>query len=362
MKNANGDGTVIKLSGKRRKPYAAVITVECIQYFDDVTKEPSGRDKQKRKYIGYYTTRPQAQSALIEYRKKHPAYTDEPSNEEPSQIKEKQPVFVPTFEQMCKIVIKNKGVQWSKSSIGNFTFAVSKCESINNKRMDEITYTDVQQIMNRYMKEKKSKGILALFKVYMGLPFREAMKYGYIPNSPVQFVTYKATKEQVHKNEIPKEIVLNIINSNCKTRDMLLILLYSGMRINELLDAKIENVDLDHNYLIAGEKTDAGKNRIIPIHPYIRDMLLKFIKTNKMNDANFRYYMKQDVETYGMYFTAHYCRHTFITWGKRYKLDETYVKKIVGHSTQDVTESIYTHALPEDLYNEIIKIPYPEDL
>ena len=59
MKNPNGFGTVIKMSGKRRKPWRAIKTIG----YDYET------GKQKRATIGYYETRKEALEELISYNK-----------------------------------------------------------------------------------------------------------------------------------------------------------------------------------------------------------------------------------------------------------------------------------------------------
>ena len=56
MKNANGTGSIIKLSGKRRRPYILKVTTG---YTID--------GKQLRKIIGYYETRKEALNGLLEY-------------------------------------------------------------------------------------------------------------------------------------------------------------------------------------------------------------------------------------------------------------------------------------------------------
>ena len=56
MKNPNGYGSVIKLSGKRRRPFAARITIS----YDD-------NGKQTYKYLGYYETRKEALQELSLY-------------------------------------------------------------------------------------------------------------------------------------------------------------------------------------------------------------------------------------------------------------------------------------------------------
>ena len=56
MKNANGEGSVYKLKGKRRKPWVAVVTAG----YDEL-------GKQKRKVLGTFITKKEAQLELIRY-------------------------------------------------------------------------------------------------------------------------------------------------------------------------------------------------------------------------------------------------------------------------------------------------------
>ena len=56
MRNPNGFGSVVKLAGKRRKPYAACVTTGW-------TKD----GKQLKKYIGYYSSKADAMNALAQY-------------------------------------------------------------------------------------------------------------------------------------------------------------------------------------------------------------------------------------------------------------------------------------------------------
>lgn len=56
MRRANGEGSIFKLSGKRRKPWAVRITVG---YEED--------GKQIYKYVGYYPTKTEAKAAMRGY-------------------------------------------------------------------------------------------------------------------------------------------------------------------------------------------------------------------------------------------------------------------------------------------------------
>ena len=53
-----------------------------------------------------------------------------------------------------------------------------------------------------------------------------------------------------------------------ETAQMLIIMCLSGFRINEY---KNLYVNLDEEYFLGGSKTRAGSNRIVPIHPFIKE-------------------------------------------------------------------------------------------
>lgn len=57
--------------------------------------------------------------------------------------------------------------------------------------------------------------------------------------------------------------------------DWVLIQCYMGWRPQELATLRLDEVHLDQWYMQAGMKTDAGKQRIIPIHSKVRDLVKK---------------------------------------------------------------------------------------
>lgn len=49
--------------------------------------------------------------------------------------------------------------------------------------------------------------------------------------------------------------------------------MYMGWRLQELATLKLDEVNLDDWYMKAGMKTDAGKQRIVPIHEKIKGLV-----------------------------------------------------------------------------------------
>lgn len=123
-----------------------------------------------------------------------------------------------------------------------------------------------------------------------------------------------------------------------------------------------------------GLKTDAGKDRLVPIHPRIEELIKKnydnaiVMKLDALfNDENgqqgthltydkYRGRFNKVMKRFKMIHRPHDTRHTFITLAKRSNVDEYILKLIAGHTINDVTESVYTHRTLEDMRNEILKI------
>lgn len=66
-------------------------------------------------------------------------------------------------------------------------------------------------------------------------------------------------------------------------------MIYSGLRIGELLGLTTENIDLENKIIInAGIKTEAGKNRIVLIHSKIFPLILYRYKKAKFKQLFLR--------------------------------------------------------------------------
>lgn len=137
---------------------------------------------------------------------------------------------------------------------------------------------------------------------------------------------------------------------------------------------KIADVDLDANTFYGGIKTNSGRNRIVPIHPFIHDLVVNnYNKAIAMgsdylfNDENGQQGTHLTYDKYrgrfdkinkklSMNHRPHDTRHTFITKAKEANMNEYILKLIAGHAIEDVTEKVYTHRTIEQLQEEISKI------
>lgn len=182
---------------------------------------------------------------------------------------------------------------------------------------------------------------------------------------------YITPAQKAKGNRKPFELnhIEQIKNFNHKYNDITVILLYTGLRIRELLEIKKENVFLNERYMVGGKKTKAGQNRVIPIHDNIYPLLEKHFNRSKAylieNNGNpvsyytfMHSYWSRLKNHLGTDHTPHCTRHSFITYADKHGLNQIAVKKIVGHATGDITGDIYTHKNIKLLLDEINKLKF----
>lgn len=330
MRNPNGYGTVKKLSGKRRKPYGACITVGFEA--DEKTKTV----KQKQKYIGYYATRKEAINALADYHKN------------PIDLSSRQPTFKETFEITKNSLFKGK----SKTTISGYNAAFNKCESLFEMKLSKIKLSDLQAVCDIYSGKSRTlqKNIIAV----MNAVFNYGLANEYIYRSYVSLIEKNPCSEEKKKTVFtPQEIELL-----WKKKEYLpIVMIYTGLRIGEL--SALTQEDIHEDYIeVHGTKTIAAE-RIVPLHkdirPYIKDVLVseRYTERTRYNLAKEAFDLA--MENCGLMHTSHECRHTFISVATVCKLNQVMLKKIAGHKTQDVTESVYTHVYVKALLEEIEK-------
>lgn len=341
MKNPNGYGSISKLSGKRRRPYMVRITTS----FDV-------NGKQIMKVLGYYKTRIEAMKALADF-------NDNPYNISLNDV---------TLKEVLDRFIKSKKRTVEQSSLKTYKLWYNYLKPLYNKKMKDIRTLELQNFIDSL--NHLSTGSLKLVKCFIRMLFKEAMEMDIISKDYSQFIKLPKYKAKIERKVFTKdEIALLWVNVNdIEYADVILILIYTGMRINELLRLKKINVNLEQNIIIGGSKTEAGKNRIIPIHPKILPLIVKRMenkteylipnrkKSNYYNYNNFR--AKEFVgimKTLGMEHTIHDTRHTFATMISDVSNNENAITEIIGHTNIDMTKR-YIHTNIEKIRAEIEKI------
>lgn len=350
MKLPNGYGSVKKLSGNRRKPY---IVKKTVGWEYDPSKD---KQVQKQIIIGYTTTRAEGLQMLADY------------NNNPFDIKASKV----TFQQVYNSWSKDKYPTISKSNINGYKASYKACEVIYTKVFKDIRLTDLQLIIDTCGKNYPS---LRKLKVLFNQLFDYAMKNDICNKDYSQFIDI--TK---HKNKNPNKKDKNKFTTEqidtlwTLAEDpyyqIILMLIYNGCRISEFLNLKKENINLKKQYFdVIQSKTENGLRRVP-----IADKVLPFYKNwyekseceyllHTPEQKQFLYrnyydsYFTPLMEQLGYNQTPHCTRHTCVSMLTQAHVDQTTIKKIIGHSgAMSLTEKVYTHLDVQTLIDAINKI------
>ena len=341
MKNPNGYGSVSKLSGKRRKPFIVRITTG----FDI-----NGR--QIMKVLGYYHTQAEAIKALANY-------NDNPYDINLNDI---------TLKEILDRFMENKKGAVEKSSLKSYRVWYNYLRPLYSKRMKDIRTFELQNFINSL--SHLSTGSLKLVKSFIRMLFKDAMEMDIINKDYSEYIKLPKYKKVIERKIFTEEEIA-LLWDNIKIldyADAILMLIYTGMRINELLKLEKKNVNLENNTITGGSKTEAGRNRIIPIHPKILPLITKrmanktdYLIPNRTESGAYIYnnfranefvkIMKQ----LGIEHTVHDTRHTFATMISDVSDNENAITGIIGHTNINMTKK-YTHTNIEKMRKEMEKI------
>ena len=133
-----------------------------------------------------------------------------------------------------------------------------------------------------------------------------------------------------------------------------LIMCHCGMRPIELIRQELSQINLQEQHMIGGAKTDAGRDRIIPINDTVFPVIEYFVRTNKkklLEMSRDKFYVKFGdlIERLGVSnLTPYSCRHFFMTEMARAGIQEGIITAVGGHEDYDTTLR-YTHIPTADL-------------
>ena len=340
MRLPNNYGSVYKLSGNRRRPWAARIKVG-----DNVDYERM-KAWAKYKYLGFYATKAEALEALAMY------------NGAPYDVDRRQMTLQQVYDEWKpEHEAKVKRFQ-------NYGSAWKILEPLYTRRMADIKLKDVQ---NAFDNSGKNSPQLLIAKALVGLLWDYGAIHEVVTKERRDLMTYLDTSKPGNPNKRERKIFtreeINVLwqRQNHPIAVMALILIYTGMRISELLDATKDDFDLvQQSVQIRSAKTKAGI-RTVPIADKILPLIPTWFETRRTNDNAYHYYITRvwpkGMEDLGMNHRSHDCRHTCTTLLTELGVSSEIRHAILGHSSRDVEEKVYTHIQLDTMLAAVNKIP-----
>lgn len=276
----------------------------------------------------------------------------------------------PTFSEVYEEWKESKFPSISHSTIDGYKMAYKHAEPLHSMPFTEIKWVHLNKIIDTlasknigYSTKKKVKVLFlqlyrfAIINEYI-TPDKDFSRYLKIGNN-----IPKLKREPFNPEDI--EILLKYAPTN-ETAETILIMIFSGVRVGELLNLKKEDVDLEKGFfLVTDSKTEAGRNRLVPINPKIMPFFKrrdknpgKYVVTNSLyQKSSYTSYSKKFKNTLRIlgisYHYPHDCRHTCASLLSDADANKVAIQRILGHKGQDITDRVYTHKTLEELKKAI---------
>lgn len=326
-KRANGTGTICRLSGNRAKPWMA---------------------RKNDVLIGTFETRSEALKALERL-------TDTQINE----------LYNLTFSEVYERWVREHGREVSEKLLKNYELAYTQCEALHSQRMRSLRRSDYQAAVIALEDQGLSKSSCNKLRTMLRQVCEYAQMEGILHSNPADDLTTVARQKSI-REIFTEEDIQKIKASSLPAAQIALIMISSGCRPGELFTVPLANCGKDH--MIWGSKTEAGKNRVIPIgsdgvEAYQTLTILSTVKGGTLlvdgyagsrNTESFRRrdwaQLMREIGREGM--TPYSCRHTFITRAIRGGIDLISLEAIVGHVDKETTK-LYTHLRASDLVTAV---------
>lgn len=365
----NNTGTVVKLSGKRRNPY-------CARVMSDERDIITGKKKQI--CIGTFASREEALNALSIYSlKRSNAITNEEARNLAhdlfDKIQEKTQKRVPTFKDIYHILDEEEFSKLSKSARKGYKAWIKHFETIYDRPINNITLADLQFVFDN---DGSKNGTQVHMKVLCSKIFEYAVIHQFISRDDdyTSYIKIADYKQSTKHYPFTVDEIKKLKASNTSETHLILIYIYTGLRVGELLYINRDNIHINEpcnddgvdrviSYIVTGSKTAAGKNRIVPIHNDIKQFVIDELieKEKRLIDVSYEWGFNKNImpminNMLNTNHTMHDTRVTFASLCQLYKVDVYARKKILGHKLKDITFDIYTTASKNRLWTEVNKI------
>lgn len=299
MRRANGDGSVFKMKGNRRRPYVA-----------RTTAGKNEKGFQTYNWIGYFATKKEAVAALENYNRK-PYDT--------------RATLGTIYEKWAAADLPDLRA----NSAQVYRSAWKHLKPLSSMRISEIHLDDLQRVISPL-----SHSVGASTKSLLSHLFGYAVRHEIITPDRFAIVSFIKVSQDRGKAVVRRIFTQKEISS--VKEPLVKILLFTGLRASELLNLRAEDVHLSERWIYIREAKTAAGVRVVPIAEKIVDCF-DAIPTS-MNYQKLNYIM---AHLYNH--RPHDTRHTFISRCADLGIRPEITRAIVGHAGSGITETVYTH-------------------
>lgn len=363
MRLPNGFGQISEIKNANlRCPFRAMVTVGTNEFGKPIAKMLRPK--------AYFKTYNEAYAALSEYHRN------------PIDLG-KDMTFQELYEEWFNYYVNEIGEKGMRSHSAAWQYAWT----LYNHKISAIRSRDLRLCLEKASKKIKgdekeaSPNTKRDLKVTFNLMFDYAVENELTDKNYARLLTMpksvsknmgKVEKEHIPFNDEERKLLWQNISHDYV--NAIIVQMLTGFRPGELITVKLENISFADWSIIGGMKTEAGKNRLVPIHSAIKNIIKSQYELAKEAGVETLFFdlekkKSMDIHKYRRVFTkvmeelnispehrSHDPRKDFVTEAKKAGMDEWAIKRIVGHRIEDITEKVYTKRDIDWLHSEIEKI------
>ena len=269
--------------------------------------------------------------------------------------------------------------KYSKNTISSYKNDLEKfTEFFKNKNLKNLNNNDLKKYIQNLNKAMTAKSVARNISTLKSF-YKFLLLEKYIDKTPLGNIVMPKIKKDLPK-VLSEEEVTKLLNFNIKdkfdyrNKAMLELMYSSGLRVSELIDLKVNDIDIETETVRIFGK--GSKERIVPLGEYAMTAIKEYITYYrplliKKNNSNYLFLSsrgdkmtrqaffkilrkiakEQNIKTE---FSPHTLRHSFATHLLKYGADLRSIQELLGHSDVSSTQ-IYTH-----ITNERLKENYRE--
>lgn len=309
---------------------------------------PSSKYGQGRIYVGCYETRNEAKDALDDF------------------IKNGRPaLYNSTVGDIYEMWSKTHFKSVSPSAVHLYSAMWKRFSDVQELPMRELRTAHIQEIVNA----ATSKSACDIIKTMAVMLCKFAMENDIVTKNYAEFVKIPKFDKKEKRIFTKEEIAQLWEHAEDKNVQAVLFMIYTGFRIGEVTALTVDSIDLKRGIVIGGEKTDAGKNRIVPLPPTIPELkefvsrwcsdtgtgrLFPITNSRFRTDVFGAALATAEIDPAGL--TPHSTRHTFASLSAAAGVKPENLQKIIGHANFSTTAEVYIHQNVATLIDEMRKI------
>ena len=325
MRKPNGYGSIKKLSGNRRRPFVFVVTQEG-----------------KQRPVEYFETQVEAEIYQADYNKIHTNHS----------LPGHKITFAEVFYRWLPAHVADN--EPAQTTIYNYHNSFQHCLSLHELPIADIKYADYQRVIDGMKKERLSYASMKKVRSLISLLLKFATEYEIVNKNYAPLLKIGKNRPVRPHKPFSRQQINRLWQCYVSGTDSILILLYTGMRVGELLALEKRSVNLRQRFIRIIKSKTASGIRIIPIHtrivPLIEDrmrrpgvFLLSDPEGRSYNYSRFCSSWRRVMTAIHAKHTTHDCRHTVATLLDNAGANENAKRRILGHASGDVTDRVYTH-------------------